>query len=403
VSVQLAEILTLVGWLDDAPGVDTPRERFRRFVKEHVATPDALRDLLQQSLERLGAQFARARQDLVLSIGPFLGLDVTFGSYDHRRGPARLAGHWRSRHAAHLAIDICGEQSDDADLETFARTVATLDAAVGTDSDEHWLGICVTTPFFAARHRLAGLARQCEPRIQVVSVESLLWLADMRSAGRLTTDVIVRLLTTEGECDFLVEVMRGLVAGGTSAGHEPPAADPPRLKDERSPDIARAAPDSPERSTGFWIASMASDSASDAQHIFDAVVVRRQLIGVASGDSAAALVRSGDRVCFVSVGIGVLGCAEVDGPISDPSQVLRAGARYSAVFSLREIGVFDPPRHLADGSVPERMDSASKDDDRTGGVWLCPVSRVEFVAMTGRMELVIGAKGPDEEALRVRA
>jgi hypothetical protein len=401
VSVRLSEILTLVGRLDDAAGLDTPRERFRRFLSEHVTTVESLRDLLQQSHERLGTQYARARQDLVLSIGRFLGFDVTFGSYDFHRGPARLSGHWRSRHAAHFAIDICSEQSEDADLEGFARTVATLDAAAGLDSDEHWIGFCLTTPFFAARSRLAEIARRCQPEVRVAAVESLLWLAEMCEAGRLTSDVTVRLLMTGDDCDFLVDVMRGLATAGAVSPPQDAAADPART-DEAGADFVWPTPDATESYTGFWVARMDADPSTPADQIFEAVVVRRQLLAVAAGEDAAALVRSGDRVCFLSAGIGVLGCAEVADAISDPSQVLRAGRRYSAVFSLRDVGVFEPPRRLTDGTIAARVEGPMPDDDGPG-VALIAVSRIEFVAITGRMELVVGGAGPDEEPLRVRA
>ncbi len=33
-SIALKQILDLVGKLDDTPGEETPRERFRRFLKE---------------------------------------------------------------------------------------------------------------------------------------------------------------------------------------------------------------------------------------------------------------------------------------------------------------------------------------------------------------------------------
>jgi hypothetical protein len=38
-SITLNQIWALVGKLDDSPGDDTPRERFRRFLKENVILP----------------------------------------------------------------------------------------------------------------------------------------------------------------------------------------------------------------------------------------------------------------------------------------------------------------------------------------------------------------------------
>ena len=35
-SIGLGQILSLVGKLDDSPGDDTPRERFRHFLRENI-------------------------------------------------------------------------------------------------------------------------------------------------------------------------------------------------------------------------------------------------------------------------------------------------------------------------------------------------------------------------------
>ena len=43
-SITLNQILALVGKLDDSPGDDTPRERFRRFLKENVNEGGQVRD-----------------------------------------------------------------------------------------------------------------------------------------------------------------------------------------------------------------------------------------------------------------------------------------------------------------------------------------------------------------------
>ena len=47
-AITLNQILELVGKLDDATGNDTPRERFRRFLRENV------RDIGQIGIERAG-------------------------------------------------------------------------------------------------------------------------------------------------------------------------------------------------------------------------------------------------------------------------------------------------------------------------------------------------------------
>ena len=46
-SFGMNDVLALVGRLDDAPGFDTPRERFRRFLTERVTDKDLAEPILE--------------------------------------------------------------------------------------------------------------------------------------------------------------------------------------------------------------------------------------------------------------------------------------------------------------------------------------------------------------------
>jgi len=43
-NITLSEILDLVGKLDDSPGDDTGRERFRRYLGKNLLAPGQIRD-----------------------------------------------------------------------------------------------------------------------------------------------------------------------------------------------------------------------------------------------------------------------------------------------------------------------------------------------------------------------
>ena len=49
-SITLKQILDLVEKLDDSPGDDTPRERFRRFLKENVKEVGQVRDYVEECI-----------------------------------------------------------------------------------------------------------------------------------------------------------------------------------------------------------------------------------------------------------------------------------------------------------------------------------------------------------------
>ena len=79
-SVTLNQVLTLVGRLDDAPGFETPRERFRAFLDANVTDLQTLKTFIEEAEHSPGEQLHRALQDAVVVLGRFLGFDTTFGA-----------------------------------------------------------------------------------------------------------------------------------------------------------------------------------------------------------------------------------------------------------------------------------------------------------------------------------
>ena len=79
--MTLDDILDLVGVLDDTPGEDTGRERFRKYLSKSVTEVGLLRDYTETCLRTSGAQYNRALQDLVNHAGRLMGFDVQFGRF----------------------------------------------------------------------------------------------------------------------------------------------------------------------------------------------------------------------------------------------------------------------------------------------------------------------------------
>ena len=91
----LDQILDLVGTLDDAPGDDTPRERFRRHLRGSVTTIGPVRDYVEACVRNKGAQYDHALQDLVNHTASLIGFEVAYGRY---KGVTNDIGHdglWR--------------------------------------------------------------------------------------------------------------------------------------------------------------------------------------------------------------------------------------------------------------------------------------------------------------------
>jgi hypothetical protein len=58
-SITLHQILALAGKLDDAPGPETPRERFRQFLQANMTKVGEVRDYIEECLRTSGDQLGR--------------------------------------------------------------------------------------------------------------------------------------------------------------------------------------------------------------------------------------------------------------------------------------------------------------------------------------------------------
>jgi hypothetical protein len=96
-NVTVSQVLAMVGRLDDSPGFDTPRERFRRFLVQRITDPQAARLVIQQCQQVSGEQTHRALQDALVLTGRFLGFHTAFRPYQHDPGAAPISGEWESR------------------------------------------------------------------------------------------------------------------------------------------------------------------------------------------------------------------------------------------------------------------------------------------------------------------
>lgn len=390
-SFELQDILSLVGRLDETPGFDTPRERFRRFLTERVTDVTEIRSLLSQCQQALGDQHARARHDLIVLLGVFLGFEVTFGGYEAPGRPARLSGHWRSRRHARLIVDVRSEETAGGDVEELSKTVNVMRANAPPDLEERWVGLCVTTPFYSARRRLeALLAQRADADIRCVTVDSLLWLAEMVSADRLEHADVLRLLTSGPESDFTIDLMRRLAEGNkapdgspaTTPETESPDTDPEPARQPRAEPASRLSivetPDR-RRDAEYWLANLASDESASPEQMVDYVIRGRQVLGVTDTGPLPLPVRPGDFVCFYIAGTGIVGHAQFDTAIDDASAVIRGAGRFTAVFQLLHVTIYDRPHRVMLESLGLHVPNRSPYDN---GAMLAPISRIDYEALT---------------------
>src|SRR5690606_25726950 len=217
----LKNILALVGKLNDQPGEDTPRERFRRFLADNVRTVSQTRDYIEECLRSPQDQYNRALQDLVNHLGGFLGFQTRYGRYQGAPGQIGFDGHWISPQGFHIVVEVKTSEVYPIKTATLANYIDQLVSAKEIPSRDDALGLYVIgrpDPDIQ-QLRNAIIAEKRADELRIVSVESLLSLAELIDAYDVThEDILAVLRPSDPKIDPLVDLLARLALGTQANG-----------------------------------------------------------------------------------------------------------------------------------------------------------------------------------------
>ena len=370
-SITLDDVLLMVGRLDDTPGFDTPRERFRRFISAHLTDVRVARAFIAQCQRSLGEQHHRALKDLVTILGRFLGLETAFGSYMPVSGVLRYDGQWSYPGKLNIVLEVRTDQTQGADLESLSRSVAAMTASsLLTASSPPPVGLSVLTTHYPRRPVLEHSTKSGKPAgsIKVASIRTLLALADMVEGGRVTHAEVLRILGSDLSLDFIVSLL------------------------ERHPgpvDGRRPAQDEREEEPAFWVAVVGGDAAATAEQMLERVIGKRRVFGLPHTGSVRRVPRAGEQVCFYVTGAGIVGRAEI-ASVAENGVGLRDASRFSHALHFAA-----PELHLG-APIRPSVELQRKVDAEAPATPLVRISEKEFLdatslppdADTGNPELI---------------
>jgi hypothetical protein len=362
-SISLAELLPLVGHLDDALGFDTPRERFRRFLLERATDLASLQALIDECQRSVGEQHHRVLQDLITAAGRVLQFAITFGSYAGPADDVDAHGRWRSAGVLEVVLQIETDHTT-ADLEPLARAVAAGRAA-GSDVN-FAIGLCVVARQSAARGKLAKLIAQSQfADIRIVSVGSLLSLAAHVATDRVSHAEVVELLQTSAALDFMIDLVTRPDAGSRSSE---PAVETktPSAVDEPRP--------------AYWVAVVNGDATVTPDRWLTSVIVDRQVLAVGNGDLGRDHGSPGDWVCFFLANKGIVGHAQLGYIVEDGATVVRHGEKFGRVYRLAHLTMYERP--VVQALRAGRPFAVPSSIAPLAGSSLAPISRQDFLGLT---------------------
>jgi hypothetical protein len=352
------QLLGIVGRLDDSPGFDTPRERFRRFLTERVANHTSARLVIADIRQVGGEQHARALLDAVVLTGTLLGFEVTFGRYQREGASTPFSGEWQSRRRLRVSLIVCGARTDVSELDLLADALRN-DAGPEAGSGVPRIALCVLTPMCAARARVEERVRTHEAdAIRLISIEGILHLADLVAGGRLTHEDVLRVLNPTGSLDAMVDVIDRSPASTVAVTRAADGIQRPEEIADRE----------------YWVAAIQLPRDMPKAQFVDAVIAKRRLLAVNPAVQLPRAVRAGDGVCVSIADAGFVAHGRVEGIVTDGSTLVRNAERFAQVLKLTDVTVYDAPLAAKPELVP-RLDRSLNGDQHAV---IAPISRQDF-------------------------
>jgi hypothetical protein len=378
VTITLGEILDLVGKLDDSPGEDTGRERFRRYLGKNLLAPGQVRDYVEESLRNTGDQYNRALQDLVNHVGKFLGFEVAFGRYQGVRGEIGFDGHWKSPAGFHIVVEVKTTEVYSVKTATLVDYINQLISAKAIPSWDQGLGLYVIGRPDPELRQLenAILAEKRSDQLRIISVNSLLSLAEMMTEYDVRHDDILAIIRPSG---CTIDPVVGLI--------ERVVAEPPQ-EVEVSPSV-KPTPITLERDVAYWLTPVASDEEQTAEEVIQALVGDTGIYAFGERTPGRGKLKPGDWMCFYASGKGIAAHAKVSSaPVKKPHRKVRHSDKYPWVFSLTDAVLHLDNPVVIDLEVRAKLEAFKGRDPSKSWAWFVQgtheITERDFSMLTGQ-------------------
>lgn len=372
IGIGLAQVLALVGTLDDSNGEHSARDRFREFLQESVREVGQVRDYAEECLRTTGTQYSRALQDLVNHLGQFLGFEVTFGRYQGVVGQIGFDGHWISPTGYHIVVEV---KTTEVYAVRTAALVGYVDGLISEQRIPSWentLGLYVVGRPDSSIRQLenAIIAERRTHQLRVVSVESLLSLAEMMHDYDVThKDVLSLLSPSSPMIDPIVNLMSRLVVGPPT----PLLDNPP---DDEKRDVEPAPTGDEPASKVYWLTPVTSDDTQTAEDVVQLLVGQEHIYAFGDRTPGRRHLKPGDWICFYAVGAGVIAHAKVtSAPEVQQHPKVRHPEKWRWVFHLDDAILNINSPVVIDAEMRGRLDAFRGREPTSPWAWFVQATR----------------------------
>ncbi len=395
-TITLDQVLGLVGTLDDTPGDDTPRERFRRFLRENLSEVGHLRDYIEACLRASGPQYSRALQDLVNHLGRFLGFEVTYGRYQGVRGEVGFDGLWKSPTGFHVVVELKTTEVYAVKTAALLNYINELVSSKAITDPDTALGLYVVgrpDPELRSLEN-AIIAERKTGRLRVISVDYLLSLAELvKEYGLAHEDVLAIIRPSGPNLDPVVDLMIRLVAQSRGSVEVTPEASPRRVVAPglaQLQDLETQTAAAHQSEGAYWIAPVRSTEDETAEACIARLVGKEHIFAIRETAPARKRIKPGDWMAFYATNVGVVAHAKVtSAPEWRPGEVVRVSGLYPWVFRLSDAVLYLDRPVVIDRTLRSRLDAFQGKDPDGNWAWFVqvmrPVSEHDFKVLTGQL------------------
>lgn len=357
-NISLRQIIELVGNLDDGPGENTPRERFRNHLRENIKEIGEVRDLIEECLREAGDQYSRALQDLINHLGHFLGFKVNFGRYKGIVGEIGYDGYWVSPTNRHLVVEAKTTQAYAIKTSSIIGYINELISEKKIPEKELALGLYVVgrpDPNIT-QFENAIIAEKRSDELRVVSVESLLSLAEMMEEYDITHEDIMAVLLPSGpNADSIVDLMIRMAA---------------QKKQEIAPAEVINTVTHVDEETTYWLTPVKSDGKITAEETILSLVGKNHIYAFGERTPGRKHIKIGDWVCFYATGKGVIAHAKVVSlPENSPHGAVRNSKKYPWTFKIDTEEIYIEEPVVVDAAKRAKLEAFSGRDIESSWAW----------------------------------
>jgi hypothetical protein len=391
-------ILDLVGSLDDAPGDNTARVRFRTYLATGLTELGSIRDAIHTCTTKSGPQYARALQDLVNYLGTIIGFDVEYGRY---QGVVNAIGHdglWRSGHKV-VVVEVKTTDAYTINTATLPNYVNSLKSEGRIAPDEDVIGLYVYAKTDPAVKQLehAIIAEKRTQELRVGSVDAVLSLAELIREDVISHDEALAILWPSGVwIDDTVGLLGRIAAGVTptpvapevkpSTTPTPPSAPEPKPSAQvvAVPTITPSV-DAP----ACYLAPVADLPAESARETLERLLPAK-VWAVSQGTPHRAKVKPGDRIAFYQASVGVVATAVVaTAPQDKPMpSLVKDPEKYRWTFALTDVVTFLDDPIVIDAAMRASLDAFRGRDPAKVWSWFVfafrLISERDYALLTGQ-------------------